>query len=492
MKVVNNSFYICSCDAGLFFNIVSVKFKTIIVIGLFLLAPLFVDAKSYDFYVDESASSGGDGSEDEPFREIEDAIEEANKESGSQEVYIEDGEYDGGFTIGKSIKLFGKDSDDVEISGTIYMNDDSSIENITVKGGRRGVSVAADADVEIEECVIRDFEKIGVDIAPGSGKLVIINSEIKNGSGKGVYVQRGNKIEFIGNEIVENDEEGFDLRSKIKGVIKNNNIYKNGESGIEIIVGEANVIISGNTIKDNKASGIAAQFYEDMDEEGDINVTGNKITGNSSFGVNCKKTQGGTTKESYWRDSIELKGNSLSGNKSGSLYKLCYFKDDVEEEDNVIEEDDTRKDDKEDENEKAKKLAEEKERQEREAREEKKRKEERIERQGEIKLSLKKYEDNLQFSQVGFNKLKKENRLKVFFFGLNQSQLDATFVYLDKQEMDLEKVEEMLSDDYLEMAEGKTLKARVEALKKGVLERRGYLQKKNKSFSLFGWIKKLF
>ena len=110
--------------------------------------------------------------------------------------------------------------------------------------------------------MIRGFGKIGVDIPPGNGKLTIQNSKIKNGDGKGVYVQKGNRIKLIGNEIYENDEEGLDLRAEISGIISGNYIHNNREGGIEVIVGDADLEISNNTIKGNKASAIAAQFYE--------------------------------------------------------------------------------------------------------------------------------------------------------------------------------------------------------------------------------------
>ena len=97
------------------------------------------------------------------------------------EARIEDGDYDGDFTIGKSMKLIGESKDKVTIAGTVSMDDDSEIKEVTVKGGRVAISIDKDAEVKIEDCIIEDFEKIGVDIAPGSGELVLLNSKIKDG-----------------------------------------------------------------------------------------------------------------------------------------------------------------------------------------------------------------------------------------------------------------------------------------------------------------------
>jgi len=463
-----------------------VKFKIFIIICLFCIFPFFASAKDYDFYVDESASSGGDGSEDEPFKNIEDAIEVAGKESGTQEIYIEDGEYVGDFTIGKSMRLIGESKDEVTISGTVGMDDDSEIKDITVKGGKTSISIDKDAEVVIEDCIIRDFVKIGVDIAPGSGKLVLKNSKIKDGKGKGIYVQRGNEIELSGNEVIGNDEEGFDLRSKISGFIKGNYIHKNGESGIEVIVGETDLKISGNTIKNNGASAIAAQFYEELNEKGDIRVENNSISGNDNYALNCKKTQGGSTSRTYWTDSITMRGNSISGNKDGSINKICHF-------DTVVStNDDDKLEDKGKENEEAKRLEEEEERQEALVREQERLKEERAKRQADVKQILSVYETNMNSIENNLTKVRKESSLKVFFFGVDKKEIEALEVNLNLQKAQLEKLDTVLGGDYMKMSEGDALKDRVDNESEKNKTQLEYLNKRLKTFSLFGWIKNFF
>lgn len=434
--------------------------------------------------MDESASSGGDGSKDEPFKDIEDAIEEAGKEGGSQEIYVEDGSYDGGFTIGKSIKLIGEGKDKVTIAGTVYMDDDSELKEVTVKGGRTAISIDKGADVKIEDCVIKNFEKIGIDIEPGSGKLVLTDSKIKDGKGKGIYVQRGNEIELLGNEVVDNDEEGFDLRSKIKGIIRGNYIYKNGESGIEVIVGETELEIVGNTIKDNGASAVAAQFYEDMSEKGDIEIKNNKLSGNDNYALNCKKTQGGSTSKTYWTDSIKMSGNSISGNKDGSIYKLCHFDKEEEKDDS--------KDDKTDENEKAKKEAEEKERQEQLAREEARIAEDREKRQGQANQLMDEYDENIEGVKLNLTKVKKEGKVKVFFFGVDRKAIETVNSELTSKKEELERINSLLGGDYVKMQDGTQLKEKADSELEIVNSQLQYLEKRLKTFSLWGWILGLF
>ncbi len=479
-----------SAALGRFFSdLFFLKLKQFFIIIIFLLVPFFVDAKDYDFYVDESAKSGGDGSVGKPFKQIESAIKKAEKAGGSNEIYIYKGDYAGGFTIGKSMSLIGEDDGKVVIAGTVTMADNSEIKNLTVKGGYVSVSVLKNAEVEIEDCIIRDFTKIGVDIAGGDGKLTIQGSKIKNGDGKAVYAQRGNRIKFINNEIYDNDEEGFDLRSDLKGVISGNYIHNNGESGIEVIVGKANLEISNNTIKNNKASAIAAQFYEDMDDFGDIDVKNNKLTDNSENAVDCKNTQGGSIPSGYWIDSIKMEGNSTTGNGDGVFGKSCKMK--IEEpvkeiavkEKTLIEEGVEESND-EDLIEEGVESEEELIMQEEAA--------ERETRQQEVKLILEKNVGSSELSRGNIKKVEARGKLKTFFLGVNQDEFETAQSNLKTQEIELQKAIEILGGDYQKMSEGETLKTKTNEELSWVSEQKRQLDIKGNTFSLWGWIKKIF
>ncbi|MFA5777773.1 MAG: right-handed parallel beta-helix repeat-containing protein [Parcubacteria group bacterium] len=285
-------------------------------------------ASSYDYYVDSGYSGNEEGTKSEPFNTISEAIEA----SGSDDkIFIKKGDYDEKITIGKGRGLYGESESKVSLSGGIEMKDDSSINNLTVEGGYAAVSIDSDASAEINSCTIKKFGKIGIDALPGSGRVVVKNSSIYGGDGKGMYIELGRKIEISGNDIYSNGEEGIDVRAKVSGFIKNNSLHNNGESGIEIIIGSSDVLISGNNIKKNGASGIAAQFYQETKKTGELNIKSNTIIKNEKYGLDCALPSGGKPDSSYWSDSINLVENNLEDNGIKSINDFCNIIDAVDE-----------------------------------------------------------------------------------------------------------------------------------------------------------------
>lgn len=470
------------------------RFKLLFIAAIFLLTPFFVFAKDYDFYVDESAKSGGDGSQEKPFKSVSNAVKKASSKGGSQEIYIYEGDYSGGFTIGKSIKLVGENESKVIISGTVSMEDGAEMEKLSVKGGYIAISVLKGAEVKINNCTIYGFEKIGVDIAPGNGKLTLQDSKIKNSAGKAIYVQRGNRIKFTGNEIYENDEEGFDLRADISGVISGNYIHDNGESGIEVIVGDADLMISDNNIKNNKASAIAAQFYEIAKDEGDIEIKNNKLSDSSNYALACKNTQGGSIPKDYWKNSIKMESNTLSGNKR-DISSNCKMKDDddiaKEEAEDVkaLEAEIAAEEKAEAERER---LEEEQERLAQIALEEAEKRKEQERKQAEAKLLLEQNAKELEVIKNELEKINQEGKIKIFFIGRNKKRINNTKTSLIEQETALQKTLDILGEEYREMSEGEDLKIRANENLNWISNQKNYLVSKEKYFSLFGWVRTIF
>lgn len=299
------------------------KFLTISVLFLLLAGALAqpVWGASYDLYVDEDAGSGGDGSSGDPFDAIEDAVEEA---SSGDEIYVKNGSYGGDFTIGKNVEIKGQSESKVKISGPITMKNGSKLSNVTVTGGYTAITVEEDARVTIDECTVTGFTKMGINIESGNGKLVVKDSKIAKSTGKGFYIQKGNKVELSNNEVYDNDEEGVDIRDHVDGFIVNNDIYDNGESGIEVILGSADLSIKKNRIKHNKSSGIAAQYYSSAKKLGGVKIEGNSIKKNKSFGISCKVPQGsGPSSSDYWAKSLDIAKNEFEENKEGRISSRC-------------------------------------------------------------------------------------------------------------------------------------------------------------------------
>ena len=232
------------------------------------------------------------------------------------------GKESGDFRIRKGVRVVGSSPSKAVINGDIEMENDSSLENVTVNGKIVPITIHKGASVTLENVTVRGGTDAGIVVERGEGgTLHIKDSEIIKNR-KGMYVLPGKKIVLSGNEIRDNDEEGVDLRYAISGSITGNSFTDNGESGLELIVGGANLMISGNTFSGNKASGIALQTYSGSGKTGKISITGNTMSGNSSYGMDCKSPSGGG-KFRYFAESVTAKDNTISGNKSGAIRGAC-------------------------------------------------------------------------------------------------------------------------------------------------------------------------
>lgn len=282
-----------------------------IVSGLFL-HPAFVVAKE-TCYVDADADDDGDGSKDDPYTKISKALSK-----DCTKIIVDKGTYKDDITLGDSVTIEGESG--VTITGSVTMKDDTTLKEVTVSGG--GISVDDDADVDIDDVKITGAG-IGIETT-GRGKLTVKDSYI-TGNGKGLYIQAGKDIKITDSDVSDNDEEGIDIRANVDGTISDNDIYSNGESGIEVILGKSELYISNNSIKKNSASGIAAQYYTESSSLGAVKITGNTITDNKDFGINCKAPSGGNPGADYWSASTNMTSNKVSDNKDGDFSPSCSF-----------------------------------------------------------------------------------------------------------------------------------------------------------------------
>lgn len=285
-------------------------------IGVFV-CPFFTLA-STECFVDEKKEESGDGSKSSPYKKISKALEE-----NCGVITVEEGTYDETINLKKGVELIGVSQGKVILTGKVTMNDDSNVEKITLDSG--GIDVVKNADVDISNVKIKNAI-IGINTISG-GKITVSKSIITS-NGKGIYVQKGGSVKIIGCKIYDNKGEGLDIRADVSGSIGENEIYNNKESGIEIILGKAELAIYNNEIKKNSSSGIAAQFYSDFDNVGKVNIKNNTISGNSSYGIDCRAPSGGSDKpKGYWSDSMKLSANKISGNKQRDFASSCKFDD---------------------------------------------------------------------------------------------------------------------------------------------------------------------
>ncbi len=291
-------------------------------------------ASAFNIYVNQaSVSVTEDGSQANPFKTISAAITDAqSKASDQRDIFISNGTYSENLIINESLSLTGENNAATIIDGhgkthSIEINKTSSLSNLTVSKGYTGVYIAAGAGATLKDLKILRTEKMGVEIAKSttsdSEEVTITDSDISKGDGKGFYINK-RRITIQNNDIEDNDEEGIDIRSGVRGTIKKNTISKNGESGIELVVGSSDLKISKNKIKSNSASGVSHQFYKDSKKIGNIRLEDNRIQKNDNYGLQCATPSGGNPSKSYWTKSIDLKKNVFSLN--GTMFaKRCGF-----------------------------------------------------------------------------------------------------------------------------------------------------------------------
>jgi nitrous oxidase accessory protein NosD len=278
--------------------------------------PHFVDARE-KCYVDEDANDG-DGSSDDPYEDIEKALDE-----DCSDIVVAKGTYKDDITISKDVSVKCKSRDEVIITGKVTMKDGSTLESCTVS--RRGIVVADGADAEIKNVRIKDAH-IGIETT-GGGKLTVDDCLIHDND-KGLYIQKGKSVKITDTNINDNDEEGLDIRSDVSGTISDNTIEDNGESGIEVILGKADLLISDNKIKENGSSGIATQYYKGTGKSGAVKIKGNTIEKNKKNGIDCNTPSGGNPGKDFWDATLNMSSNTVSGNKDGDFATECSLPED--------------------------------------------------------------------------------------------------------------------------------------------------------------------
>lgn len=302
-------------------------------------------AKNFDIYVDKGVKAEGDGSKESPYETISQALTEAlSKSVDKRNIFVAKGVYDESLLLGDSMYISGAGRGKTIITGDVLVEKKSGLENLTIKTEKLvAIMVNGQADFSLQNIEVSGFRKIGLQAIPGEGKIILKNIAIHGSSGKGLYIQKGHRLEISDSRIYKNAEEGVDVRNNVDGFIKNNALYENGEGGMEIIVGDADMVISNNKFTQNAASGIAVQFYATANTDGQIEISNNTITNNGKYGLGCNVPSGGKPGLNYWKRSINLENNTIESNKRKEINPFCKIIDAVdanEELDNKIKETD--------------------------------------------------------------------------------------------------------------------------------------------------------
>lgn len=301
------------------------------IVCCFLNQPVFAGG---EYYVNSNCLYKGDGSKEQPFNKISQAVE-----VGAKNIFISNGVYKEDLVL-NDVKIIGESLDNTIIEGVLDVSDSVTLENLSINPDveklgndkfyydgvfgvhiNEGGSVFA-KNISISECwagvVIEDSSSLHLD----SSKIFSTD--------KAVYVKKRGSSEITNSDIFDNMGEGIDVRGDTTNVILNNNITNNGESGIEIVVGGVNADISNNNISGNHASGINIQYYEDFNYDGNFKVVNNKILNNDEYGFACKRPSGGSPGSEYWSNSVkEIRENIIRDNKNSDFSSSCKFSDEL-------------------------------------------------------------------------------------------------------------------------------------------------------------------
>jgi parallel beta-helix repeat protein len=210
----------------------------------------------------------------------------------------------------------------IAYGNSIILENGSVLENRVLKPNDN-IVVKGDANVIIKNCIIDTQKKIAIEALPGKGRLVVENPQITSRTGKGIYVEEDREIFVAGSKLINNREEGIDIRAGARGEIKDNVLSGNGESGIELIVGNANLKIQNNIFQDNGSSGLSIQFYLAYNKEGKIDLVGNTFKGNQKYGVDCSMPEGRRPSDYYWYEAASFSDNVFRENKLGEASEKC-------------------------------------------------------------------------------------------------------------------------------------------------------------------------
>jgi hypothetical protein len=262
-------------------------------LGVLLLSPIFVfSSHKNSVYVDAGAKeNNADGSKDHPFRTIREALGKANKGTA---IHVANGEYHERISLKKGVNLFGEDRDKTIIKGH----------------GDDPVVMMYD-NTKITDFTIKNGRD-GVRI-DGNAEASIINCDIKDNDDDGIYVEQGDmkedhQVVISGNSIKNNDRAGIFSKQR-RVVITDNTIQYNGSDGVDLSFDKASSWIGNNFISNNKGSGMKFKI-----DGSNIWMKGNNIRNNSREGIEV----------AFWGGAghINIEKTKIIGNGRFGIAKL--------------------------------------------------------------------------------------------------------------------------------------------------------------------------
>jgi hypothetical protein len=302
-------------------------YAIVAIFAVFVIAPsLAFSSHNKSLYVNAKANGMEDGSRNHPYKTIGSAIDKADSNT---EIHVSKGEYVENITLKKGIKLFGEDADNTILKAkkdkwsTVYMADNSEIDDFTITRGDRGIWVGKHAKVNIINCIVKynDGDGIGVegDGMSKSNQVYISKTEIRNNNQAGIYVAGSRRIVVMDSDIYDNSNDGIDLPRATSAYLAGNSIKNNGGSGLIATIDGSDIWTKNNSIRDNNREGMEVSFYGGS---GRINVAKAKFVGNDRYAV-ARLQKAGTINSVAWDKYLTFDKNTyFASNGLGNISRI--------------------------------------------------------------------------------------------------------------------------------------------------------------------------
>ena len=192
--------------------------------------------KKVVWYVDDDAEDGGNGTEDQPFNRIQDAI---NASDDRDTIRVYDGTYFENVIVNKSVCLIGNGSEVTTIDGggngdVVTITADwvnISGFNITNAGTNQwdaGMRILSDYG-DIKNCIVL-YNSMGI-LLENVNHTTILDNIIMENSWSAIACNDSRNVMISMNNCSENRYNGLYIRDSEKVTINSNDFSKSGDSG---------------------------------------------------------------------------------------------------------------------------------------------------------------------------------------------------------------------------------------------------------------------
>lgn len=220
-----------------------------------LIQPFTIEGGGYDIYVSTYYNDSYEGWGTNKFDNIQDAINAAND---SDIIYVGSGEYNGFFTINKSITLISENKETTIIDGSLstpltnslinITADNVTITGFTIKNGKKSEVLIEDTDGIPAPPYELLYNGIGIQIRSNNNQ--IINNDIENNEGYGIFLDYSQNTIISNNNITKHTQACIYLKNSNNNTITNNNI-RNNERGIIFHIESTDNILYYNNFINN-------------------------------------------------------------------------------------------------------------------------------------------------------------------------------------------------------------------------------------------------